>query len=306
MSRLKKIFKVLKHPEKIVVLIGHRKIGRIIPDKVFLKCAYKLRFGQKLDLKNPVTYSQKLQWLKLYDRNPIYSTMVDKYDAKKFVSDIIGEEYIIPTLAVWDRVEDIDFDSLPEQFVLKCTHDSGGLVICKDKSKLDIKKAKKRINKSLRRNYFYNSREWPYKKLKPRIIAEMYMEDESGYELKDYKFFCFDGEVKALFIATDRGVEGEETKFDFFDENFNHLPIKNGHDNANREFVRPDGFEKMKELASRLSKGIPQLRVDFYNINGKIYFGELTFFHWGGLKPFEPEEWDYTFGSYIKLPEKRR
>ena len=136
--------------------------------------------------------------------------MVDKYEAKQYVKEIIGEEYIIPTLAVWDRVEDIDFDSLPEQFVLKCTHDSGGLVICKDKSKLDIEKAKKRINKSLRRNYFYNSREWPYKKLKPRIIAEMYMEDESGYELKDYKFFCFDGEVKALFIATDRGVEGEE------------------------------------------------------------------------------------------------
>ena len=303
---IRKIVKYIKQPERIVILLGQKKIGKFISDKVFLKCSYKIRLGKKLNLKKPQTYNEKLQWLKLYDRNPLYSTMVDKYDVKKYVSDIIGEEYIIPTLAVWDRVEDIDFNSLPEQFVLKCTHDSGGLVICKDKSKLNIKKAIEKLKKSMRRNYFYNSREWPYKPLKPRIIAEQYMEDESGYELKDYKFFCFDGEVKALFIATDRGVEGEETKFDFFDENFNHLPIKNGHDNATREFVCPNGFEKMKELASRLSKGIPQLRVDFYNINGKIYFGELTFFHWGGLKPFEPEEWDYTFGSYIKLPEKRK
>lgn len=286
----------------IVFLLNLTPFCKCLSDKMVIQNLYKKTIGKKLNLENPKTFNEKLQWLKLYDRKPIYTTMVDKYEVKEYMKEKIGQEYIIPTLAVWDNVEDIDFDSLPNQFVLKCTHDSGGLVICKDKSKFDKDIAIKKIKKAMGRNYFYANREWPYKNVKPRIIAEQYMEDESGYELKDYKFFCFDGEVKALFIATDRGVEGEETKFDFFDENFNHLPIKNGHDNARREFVCPDGFDKMKELASKLSKGIPQLRVDFYNINGKIYFGELTFFHWSGLKPFDPEEWDYKFGGYIKLP----
>jgi hypothetical protein len=262
--------------------------------------------GKKLNLDNPQTYNEKLQWLKLNYRKPIMTTMVDKYEVKKYIADLIGEEYIIPTLGVWDRVEDIDWDSLPNQFVLKCTHDSGGLVVCKDKSKLDKNKAQMRLATSLKRNYYYQNREWPYKDVKPRIIAEQYMEDESGYELKDFKWFCFDGEVKALFIATDRGVEGEETKFDFFDSEFNHLPFTNGHPNADREIKKPLSFYEMKVLASKLSKGFPHLRVDFYDINGKIYFGELTFYHWSGLTPFDPEDWDYTFGRWIKLPEKQK
>ena len=279
------------------------KVCRILPDNVWIQLKYRIFFGRFCNLKNPQTYNEKLQWLKLYDRKPEYTQMVDKYEAKKYVAHLIGEEYIIPTLGVWDRFEDIDFDALPNQFVLKCTHDSGGLVICRDKSKLNIEDARKKINKSLYRNYYYMHREWPYKNVVPRIIAEQYMEDESGYELKDYKFFCFDGEVKALFIATDRGVEGEETKFDFFDADFNHLPFTNGHPNANREIMKPKGFEEMKALASKLSSGHPHLRVDFYDINGKIYFGELTFYHWSGMTPFLPEDWDYTFGSWIKLPQ---
>lgn len=275
-----------------------------IPDKIYLQITYRLKFGHKLNLKNPKTFNEKLQWLKLYDRKPIYSTMVDKCEAKKYVASILGEEYIIPTLGVWDRFDDIDFDSLPDQFVLKCTHDSGGLVICKDKSKLDIPSAREKIEKSLRTNYYKHGREWPYKNVKPRIIAEKYMVDESGYELKDYKFFCFDGFARAMFIASDRQVEGEETKFDFYDMNFVHLPFTNGHPNSDHEIKRPESFEKMMQLAEKLSEGIPHVRVDFYDINGEVYFGELTFAHWSGMVPFEPSEWDEKFGEWIKLPDQ--
>jgi hypothetical protein len=210
---------------------------------------------------------------------------------------------IIPTLGVWDSFEQIDFSSLPGQFVLKCTHDSGGLVICKDKSMLDIEAARRKINRSLSTNYYKWGREWPYKDVKPRIIAEEYMVDESGYELKDYKFFCFDGIPKAMFIATDRGVENTETKFDFYDMDFKHLPFTNGHENSQKELRCPDTFEEMKRLAGLLSRGIPHVRVDFYDINGIVYFGELTFAHWSGMVPFKPDEWDYIFGEWIKLPD---
>ena len=199
---------------------------------------------KKLNLKDPKTFNEKLQWLKLYDRNPKYTQMVDKHEVKNYVASRIGSEYIIPTLGVWDKFEDIDFDSLPNQFVLKCTHDSGGLVICKNKSDLDIDATKRKINKCLKKNYYWHGREWPYKNLRPRIIAEQYMEDTSTKELRDYKFFCFDGEVKALFIASDRQVKGEETKFDFFDMEYNHLPFTNGHPNARVMPEKPKGFEK--------------------------------------------------------------
>lgn len=269
-----------------------------IPDDKFLKMKYYMRMGKKLNLKNPQTYNEKLQWLKLYDRNPEYTKMVDKYEVRKYISEKIGEEYLIPILGVWDSFDEIDFDKLPNQFVLKCTHDSGGLVICKDKSKLDVSAAREKINKSLKFNYYWQSREWPYKNVKPRIIAEKFMVDESGTELKDYKFFCFDGEPKALFIATDRP---HDTKFDFYDIEFNHLPFTNGHPNADRELSKPAGFDEMVEIAGRLSAGIPHSRIDLYDINGKIYFGEITFFHWSGMMPFEPEEWDYKLGEMISF-----
>jgi len=273
-------------------------------DELFIKLCWKLRMGYPLNLDNPQTFNEKIQWLKLHDRKPIYTTMVDKYEAKKYVASIIGDEYIIPTITIYNKVEDIDFDKLPNQFVLKWTHDSGGLVICKDKSKLNVKEARKKLQKGERSHYFWRSREWPYKNVKPRIIAEQYMEDSKTNELRDYKFFCFDGEVKALFIATDRQKKGEETKFDFFDSDFNHLNIKNGHPNAKTPPAKPEMFTLMKELASQLSKGVPHLRVDFYEVNGKVYFGELTFSHWSGLRPFDPIEWDYKFGSWINLPSK--
>lgn len=298
---IKKIFDCLIHNPRKLVAAGLVRIAKLFPDELYLKLLFRLRMGYKLNLDNPQTFCEKLQWLKLHNRKPEYTQMVDKYDAKRYVADIIGEEYIIPTIGVWDRVEDIDFDKLPNQFVLKCTHDSGGIVICKDKSQLDIAATKKLLRRGLKKNYYWQNREWPYKNITPRIICEQYMVDESGYELKDYKWFCFDGVAKALFIATDRGVKGEETKFDFYDTEFNHLPFTNGHPNASKEIKKPAGFEQMKQLASQLSKGQPHLRVDFYDINGKIYFGELTFYHWSGTMPFDPMEWDYTFGSWINL-----
>ena len=277
---------------------------RFLPDSAFLKIKYRYRMGKKLNLKDPKTFNEKLQWLKLYDRKPIYTTMVDKQEVKKYVADRIGEEYIIPTLGVWDKFEDIDFDYLPNQFVLKCTHDSGGLCICKDKSIFDIAAAKQKINKCLKKNYYYSGREWPYKNIKPRIIAEQYMEDTKTAELRDYKFFTFNGEAKMLFIASERQKQGTETKFDFFDMEFNHLPFTNGHPNAEVLPQKPERFEEMRALAEKLSEGIPHLRVDFYEVDGKIYFGELTFFHWSGMVPFDPEEWDYKIGSWLKLPQR--
>lgn len=293
----------LKKPINIILKLDNMRIIRI-PDKKYLEIVYKSKFHKNLNLDNPQTFNEKLQWLKLYDRKPEYTKMVDKYEVKKYVASIIGDEYIIPTLGIYDKFDDIDFDKLPNQFVMKCTHDSGGLIICNDKSKLNIKEARKKINKALKRKYFYLWREWPYKNVKPRIIIEKYMVDESGYELRDYKFFSFNGKVKLMFIATDRMAK-TETCFDFYDEKFNHLSIKNGHPNSTKSIEKPKNFEKMIELSEKLSKDIPHVRVDFYNINGKIFFGEMTFSHWGGLVPFDPESYDSLLGSWIKLPNKK-
>lgn len=299
--RLKSAFKVNKWLELYV----NSKYSKRISDEMYIKLQFRAFMKKKLNLKNPVTYNEKLQWLKLNDHNPLYTTLVDKCDVKEYVAKIIGDEYIIPTLGVWNKFDDIDFDTLPEQFVLKCTHDSGGLTICTDKGKFDKEHAKLKMEKYLRRNYYLQSREWPYKNVKPRIIAEKYMEDEKSNELSDYKFFCFDGKVKLLFVATERQNKNTETRFDFFDTKFNHIDLRNGHPNANKPIEKPLNFERMVEFAEILSKGIPHVRVDFYEVNGKVYFGEMTFYHWSGLVPFEPEEWDTILGSWIKLPSEK-
>lgn len=279
--------------------LAARKFFNWIPDECYLKIQFRLALKEKLNLENPKTYNEKIQWLKLHDRKPEYTMMVDKYAVRDYIKSKIGEEHIIPLVGgPWNSFEEIDFDRLPEQFVLKCNHDSGGLVICTDKSKLDIQKARKKINKSMKRNFFWATREWPYKDVKPCIIAEKYMVDESGYELKDYKLFCFDGEPKVMFIATDRNTD---TRFDFYDMDFNHLPFTNGHPCADKHIDKPETFEEMIRLAKVLSKGIPQVRVDFYQINGRVYFGELTFSHWSGMVPFEPKEWDKKMGDFISI-----
>lgn len=238
--------------------------------------------------------------MKVYDKNPLYIKLVDKYEVKKYVEEMIGKEYVIPTFGIWDSFEKINFDELPNQFVLKCTHDSGGLVIVKNKKILDMNFARNKIKKALRNNYYYESREWPYKNVKPRIIAEEYMEDEATQELRDYKFFCFDGKVKFMFIASNRQGEGA-TYFDFYTLDFEKINVKNGHPNAPYKIEKPVNFEKMIKLSERLSKGIKHVRVDWYEINGRIYFGEMTFYHNGGFVPFIPNEWDDEFGKYLKV-----
>lgn len=279
-------------------------IGRLIPDKLFLYINFYGYIGHKLNLKNPKTFNEKLQWIKLYNRKSEYTEMVDKYEAKKYIARTIGEEYIIPTLGVWDKFDDIDFSKLPDQFVLKCTHDSGGLVICPDKSKLDIDGARKKINKSLRRNYFWHGREWPYKHVKPRIIAEQFMVDESGVELKDYKLMCFNGECKTTFVGSDRYSEkGFHTTY--FDRDWNVLPFTRHYPYRKEGFPKPQSYEKMIELAEKLAKDIPFVRIDFYEIYGKIYFGEITFFPGSGNMEFVPSKWDEIVGSWIQLPEEK-
>lgn len=276
-----------------------------VPAELFLKIRYRAAFGKELNLESPETYTEKLQWLKLYDHRPEYTTMVDKYAVKQYVSERIGAQYVIPLLGVWDHVDDIDFDGLPEQFVLKTTHDSGAIVICKEKAKLDISHVKTKLEHFLQRRYYEYNREWPYKNVPPRIIAETYMEDSTYKELRDYKFFTFNGVPKVLYIAQGRG-KGEPTVADFFDMDFNHLEFTIDHDMAPTPPKKPECFEEMKRLATVLSKGTPQLRVDFYEVDGKVYFGEMTFFHCSGLEKFHPDEWDKIFGDWLILPIKHQ
>ena len=270
-------------------------------DEMFLKMAYKRKFGKELDLNNPVTFNEKLQWLKLHNQNPEYSKMVDKYEAKKWVAERIGDEYIIPTLGVWDSFDEIDFNQLPNQFVLKCTHDSGGLVICKDKNHFDKVKAKKKIEASLKRNYFLVGREYPYKAVKPRIIAEQYMEDTTTKELRDYKIFTFDGIAKALFISSDR--QSGKTTADYFDINFNPLDFTWGYPHSKVLPSKPKSFDQMVKAAECLAKDTEELRVDFYEVNGKAYFGEMTFFDGSGFDAFGDIKDAKMLGEWINLPK---
>jgi len=293
---IKKVWRAIKNPKMIAGVLLSKM--HFLSDKTYIKLRYRLEMGKKIDLNNPKSFNEKLNWLKLNDRKSEYNKMVDKYDVREYIADKIGDEYLIPLLGVWDKFDDINFDELPNQFVLKCTHDSGSVVICRDKATFNIEAAKKRINRKMKKNLFWWGREWVYKDLKPRIIAEKYMEDKACKELRDYKFFCFDGVAKYMFVATDRP---HDTRFDFYDMDFNHLPIIQGHPNSERVITIPKTFDEMKELATILSKDIKHVRVDFYEIDGKVYFGELTFFHYAGFVPFEPEEWDYKFGELIKL-----
>ena len=288
----------------------HKVVGRIaakgtfnkMSDEKYIKLIYWARLAKHIDLKNPKTYNEKLQWLKLYDRNPLYTKMVDKYEAKNYVASIIGDEYVIPTYGVWERFEDIDFSSLPKQFVLKCTHDSGGLVICKDKSKIDLEKAKNKINKSLKTDYFLHGREWPYKDVPRKIIAEKYMSD-NGDDIKDYKFYCFNGKVKLIGIYSDRNSK-LPTKANYYNEKFERVYMTWGYEPIREDIKKPAHLNKMIEIAEKLSSNIPELRVDLYLCQNKIFFGELTFFDGGGLDMIEPQEWDYKMGEWIKLPIK--
>ncbi len=278
------------------------KIRNLIPDRLYVPYVYSRRMGKRMSLKNPVGFNEKLQWLKVYNKNPAYTQMVDKHAVKAYVADLIGEEYIIPTLGVWDRFEDINFDELPEQFVLKCTHDSGGLCICTDKSKFDIEAARAKINASLARNYYWEcGREWPYKNVPPRIIAEQYMIDSTTEELRDYKFFCFDGRVDCVMVCLDRATG--DTKFYFFNREWELLRYNK------RGLAAPEGFsipkpanmDEMFDIAERLSQNLPFARIDLYSVEDKTYFGEITFFSDGGYDANILPETDARWGEMIKI-----
>ncbi len=274
-------------------------LSPLIGDKQYLKLLFPLKAGYKLDLDNPQTFNQKLQWLKLHYRKPELINLVDKFEVKQFVADIIGNEYIVRNYGIWNSFDEIDFASLPNQFVLKTTHDQGGVVICKDKNSFDYSKAKKKLSRHLQFKHYYLTREWPYKNVKPRIIAEELLVDNEKEDVWDYKFYCFNGNPKVMFIATDRSKG--KVKFDYFDMNFNKIKLQQGGKNSERILEKPLNFEVMKRLAAKLSENIPHVRVDFYDVNDRVLFGEMTFFDSGGMAEFEPEEWDYTFGSWIDL-----
>jgi hypothetical protein len=279
-------------------------IGRVFPktvefDAIYLRMLYRAKMGKKLNLDNPQTLNEKLQWLKLYDRKPVYTQMVDKYEVRNLIAEKVGEEYLVPLLGVWDNFEEIDFDLLPDQFVLKCTHDSGGLCVCSDKKKFDIDKARKKINHCMRRNYYTNSREWPYKNVKPRIIAEKYMVDESGWELKDYKIFCFNGKAEYVEVDFNRYVEHKLNPYDFDWNPLNFCDKSKNDYSAN--IPKPKRLEDMREIAEKLSADMDFLRVDFYSIEDKIYIGELTLCPGSGCIAFNPKDRDLYYGQKLKL-----
>mgnify|MGYP000925372840 CR=1 FL=1 len=297
---LKKIKKALKNPNLLLAYILNFKIFRILPDDVFLKIKFWLKMGKKLDLKNPKTFNEKLQWLKLYDRKPEYTPMVDKYQVRRYVADTIGEGHLIPLLGVYESFEQIDFKKLPSQFVLKCTHDSGGIILCKDKNKLNIKAARRKINKCLKRNFYYVGREWPYKNVKPRIICEKYMVDESGTELKDYKIFCFNGLPKIIQVDFDRF---KAHKKNLYDTNWNYIPVSYNYQTDPSIIIKkPGNLEDMLKFAKILARSYPFVRVDFYSIYNELYFGEITFYPASGFGKFTPEKYDYILGDWLKLP----
>ena len=297
-----KIKRFFSEPWAIIRPILRTPVADFLNDEQYVKASYYANFGKRLDLNNPVTYNQKLMWRKLYDQNPIYSTMVDKYAVREYVSEIIGEQYLIPLLGVWNSFDEIDFNKLPNQFVLKCNHDSGGVYICNDKTKLDGKMKRKLcafFNNHMKVDYYKKGREWAYKSIKRKIIAEKYMTDESGEELKDYKIFSFDGKPFLIQVDYDRFIKH---KRNLYTTNWEYIngTIKYPTD-PNHIIPKPENLDEMLELSSKLSKGFMHIRTDFYNINGKIYFGELTLYHGGGREKFTPESLGIEMGRHMKL-----
>ena len=297
--------KPTKFISKLFLRLHRYGLFNFLPDSVDVKLLYLAILGRWPNLLNPQTFNEKINWLKLHDRNPLYTTLVDKYAVKKWVANKIGEEYIIPTLGVWSKFDDIDFDKLPKQFVLKCTHDSASYIICKDKQKLDKLYAKRKLSRALKREFYLARREWPYKDVPHRIIAEMYVEDNEDNELRDYKFYTFNGMPQFMLIASNRHIK-EKKGFDYFDMNFNHIDLQDERIPNSPVGIphKPKNFEQMKSLCKILAENIPFVRVDFFEVNGQLYFGEMTFFDDGGFMKAKPDSWENEWGDLIKMPSK--
>lgn len=300
---MKAIKEYIKNP-RLLAISSLVELGKWIPDAIYLEMMYYLRMGKKMHLSNPMAFSEKLQWLKLYNRKAEYTMMVDKIAVKEYVAKKIGAEYIIPTLGVWDNPNEIDFGKLPDQFVLKCNHNSGlGMCICRDKRELDIHKTISKLSKGLKQDYYLTGREWPYKNVNRKILAEKFISSSDGSDLKDYKFFCFSGEPKYCQVISDRE---KRMCIDFFDKNWNHM---NFHEPKEYPFAsvlptKPENLDLMWSLAKTLALQMPFVRIDFYNLNGKIFFGEITFFPTNGMGGFDPEVWDKKMGDMICLPSQ--
>lgn len=282
-----------------------RKLSRLIPDRIYLQIVYFKHFRRFINFNNPKTFNEKIQWLKLNYRNEEYTKLVDKYRVKQYITKLIGEEYVIPTLGVWKNVDDIDFKSLPEKFVLKCNNDSGGIVICKNKKDFDEVKAKSFLKERLKNNGYWYGREWPYKNVKPCIIAEKYMEDSISKDIKDYKFFCFNGSMEFFDIDIDRFIEH---RANYYDRNGNFLPFGKKYcpPDYTKKIEMPKNLGKMIELAETISHNTVLSRIDFYEIDGQVYFGEITFYPGSGFSPFTDEKWDYKLGDMIDLPNIKK
>lgn len=296
------LIKVLKNPHlffiDIMVLTS-----KLWPAELYIKCFFFLYQRKWLNLKKPQSFNEKLNWLKLHDHNSLYTLMADKYEVKKYVAERIGEDKIVPLLGVWDSFDNINFEELPSQFVLKCTHDSGSFAICKDKATFDVAKAQKVLEKGLKRNFYWGKREWVYKNIKPRIIAEKYIDSLGSMDSYEYKLTCFNGECKIFTLCTGIAHSAFEKRTnDNYDRDFNHLPWYAYYKNSTKSVQIPPEAKLMIEYAEKLSKGIPQVRVDFYLVDNKIYFGEFTFYTWAGVIDFTPSEWDNIMGSWLDLP----
>lgn len=270
-------------------------------DRTYLKFNYYLRVGKVLNLDNPSTFNEKLQWLKINDRNPNYTRMVDKVSAKEYVKERIGEEYIIPNIGVYDDFNSIDFKELPKRFVIKCTHNSGGVVVVNDKTQINIPELRNNFKRMLKKNFFYNGREWPYKNITPRIIIEENIQDgNSSIQINDYKIMCFNGKARCAFVCSNRNSRSGLC-VNFYDMEWNPMPFERHYPRNPIEIRKPLNFDKMVELSEKLAKDIPFVRVDFYEKQGKLYFGELTFYPGGGVEEFTPDSWDYVLGSWLNL-----
>lgn len=299
---LKKIKKGIREPIIILKYLISKGFFDYLPDKYFLQIFYYVHLKKWINFNLPKTFNEKLQWLKLYDRNPEYTVLVDKVKVRTYIAEKIGSQYLIELLGSWNSAYEIELDKLPEQFVLKCNHDSGSTILCTDKATFDSKTSFEKLEKARKTNYYKKGREWPYKHVIPQILAEPLLTNDADL-LLDYKFMCFNGKVKCIFVCSER--EKHFVKVTFFDREWKKMPLERHYPSSDKDIKKPANLELMIELAETLAENIPFVRVDFYEIDNKVLFGEMTFFPGSGVEEFRPEEYDYKFGMWLKLPQMR-
>lgn len=302
MGKLNTVINLLKDIRKLCYVLLEKNNFKAIPDEIYLKLLYRLRFKEKLNLKQPKTYNEKLQWLKINDRNPEYTNDVDKFAVRKKIEKIISPEVLIPVIGVYDSFDNINFDKLPRKFVIKCTHGTHCSIVCKNKENFDVKDARKKIKKWLKHNYYYDTREWPYKNVRPRILIEKYIEESSG-SLTDYKFMCFDGKVKLILVHQDIHNEKGQHTLDIYTPEWKLTDIEWGIPRSGKPIQKPKKLEQCIMISNKLSSGKPHVRVDLYIVDNSIYFGELTYYTAAGFKPFKNKEDDLLLGSWINILE---